>query len=282
MDKSSFSFPEPPTEAEATEAALERHGRVAPFSIENWPHGIRALSIQTAQHRLSTKDTDQLVGVIGATMDAPHDPWSHPYAITLAGLCELMIAKVGGKAFVRLGSRSPKDNPVAMDGRCRPIPVYTGRQAVEFLCYSERVLEDLLMAKRVGVNPVICLRRWLDIDGEQEFRCFVEDGLFAGATQYYLDDGYSSWINQNAHTIGWVLRDFALHVVRPLFGASSFTCDIILTRDMRPTLLELNPPVSLGMTFPGLFKPGSMDDFDGDFRFVKTLPQASADGGSTQ
>jgi hypothetical protein len=253
-------------EADATAHAIEELPRVMPFFMEHWPLALRALTVQTEILALASRERDDLLKIIEATMDEPRDPWSIPAAMTFAQIFEHMIKEAGGRAFVRLGSRSPKDNPVAMDGNCMPIPAYSGRQAVEFLAYSERVLEDLSNARRANYLPTICVRRWIDMEFDQEFRCFVEDGQIVGITQYYLDDGISPWIAKNERAIEGTLRDYLRNVIVPLSGLRSLTADIIMSRDMRPTLLEINPPVSWGKTFPGLFN--NPRDFDGTFRFL--------------
>jgi len=253
-------------EADATARAIEELPRAKVFFIENWNPALRALSIQTELIVLGPRERDDLLKVIEATMDEPRDPWSHPSAIRFAETFEMMIREVGGRAFVRLGSRSPKDNPVQMNGDCQPIPAYSGRQAVEFLSYSERVLVDLSDARRASYDPAICVRRWIDMECDQEFRCFVEDGKIVGITQYYLEDGFSTWIAKNQRAIEGTLRDYLRHVVVPRSSLGSLTADIIISRDMRPTLLEINPPVSWGKTFPGLFK--DLNDLDGTFRFL--------------
>lgn len=238
--------------------------RMAPFFIENWTPGLRALSIQTEIFRLDKDSAICLNAIINATHDAPHDPWSVDGAADLARKLGDMIRIVGGAGFVRLGSRSPKDNPVQMDEFCRPIPARSGRQAVEYLSYSERVYLDLMDARYAGYESTVCVRRWIKVDWDQEFRCFIEDGKIVGITQYYLADGASSWIRLNKKTIDITLRRYLQDAVLPMSGLSSLTVDVILSRDIRPTVLEINPPVSWGTTFPGLFSGGQ---FNGEFRF---------------
>lgn len=256
----------PEFQARLAQEANEELPLLMPFFIENWSPGLRAISVQTEILELFQRQGDDLIKIIEATWDDPHDPWSVPWAVELAQMLEVMIGAVGNRAFIRLGSRSPKDNPLQMNRDCIPIPAYTGRQAVEFLSYSERVLVDLMQQRRALHRPSICVRRWIDMDTDQEFRCFIENREIVGITQYYLDHGYSSWIGRNVRAIEGTLRDYLSKVVLKLTHLSSLTVDVILTRDMRPTLLEINPPVTSGIVFPGLFRAGGLD---GSFRFVK-------------
>ena len=242
--------------------------RLIPFFIENWSPAWRALSIQTEMLALEPALLEPVFAFVKTFGQG--DPWK----VAGDGIwpfvqwCEQAIKMVGGRGFVRLGSRSPKDNPELMGTDLRPTPVYSGRQAMESLGYSERVYLDLLDARHVNYTPYCCIRRWIHLDPDQEFRCFIEDGKFAGMTQYYLDDGPSSWIRKNRTAIEATLRAYLLDVVLSLSPlGTSFTCDVILSWDMRPTLLEINPPVSSGKVFPGLFT--GMDDLDGSFRFIQ-------------
>lgn len=109
-------------------------------------------------------------------------------------------------------------------------------------------------------------RRDGDIDPDKEFRCFVEAGAIVGITQYYLEDVDTGWIKRHAVNIERTLRSYISALVIPLAGLPSLTCDIALDRDFRPTLIEINPPVSSGHVYPGLF---GGNDLDGSFRYAQ-------------
>lgn len=251
--------------------AIEALPLLRPFFIENWPPALLALSVQTERLSLDDAALATVLRFIDASWShnetgAAESRWSDPAIYPIVAWCDDAIKRVGGRGFARLGSRSPKDNPEFMSVNLRPIPLYTGRQALQSLGYSERIYLDLSDAQRASYIPTICVRRWIDLEPDQEFRCFIEDGSTVGITQYYLDDGPSSWIRKNAASIERVIRSYLSDVVSPLSGLSSLTCDIILSRDLRPTLLEINPPVSWGKTFPGLFQDGN---YDGSFRVLR-------------
>lgn len=238
--------------------------QISPFFIENWLPALRALSIQTEIIPLTPAHADTLIALINATWEGKSTHGIPTFA--LAGDLEPALATVGGRAFVRLGSRSPKDNTGFMQPDMRPAPVYSAHHAIEALSYSERVTDDLTMAMSAGYSPVIAVRRWVDMPPECEFRCFVSDSRISGITQYYLDGhGPSSWINRNAAGIEATLRRYLSDVLVPLSGYQSFTADLILTHDFRVTLLEVNPPVESGSTYPGLF---GLNDLDGSFRYL--------------
>eukprot|EP01094_Clydonella_sp_ATCC50884_P021166 TRINITY_DN458_c0_g1_i3.p1 TRINITY_DN458_c0_g1~~TRINITY_DN458_c0_g1_i3.p1 ORF type:complete len:228 (+),score=56.62 TRINITY_DN458_c0_g1_i3:65-748(+) len=123
----------------------------------------------------------------------------------LAASIDEAIAKVGGVAFVRLSSRSPKD-AVLQSGRMeacfaelqaevradypqgdeieleriafiracgRALRVKTGKEALDLFVASMRVHDDLSTARRVygeDVGIQVIVRRWEDLAFEWEFR----------------------------------------------------------------------------------------------------------------
>lgn len=257
-------------EAALNEQAIRRAPLLTPFYIENWSPGLRALSMQTKLFSLSTGPLNALIEFVQRSMGGGREdlgePWETPDIWELVYWAEQAIKGVGRRAFVRTGCRSGKDNPLFMDCNLRPVPVYSGRSAIECLGYSERVYLDLTDCRRANVTPTLCVRRWLDIEDDHEFRCFIEDGKLAGITQYYLDAGHSSWIQRNQQVISETLHDYLRDAVLPLTWLQSMTCDIALSDDMRPTLIEINPPLSNGevSVYPGLFID---HDLDGSFLF---------------
>lgn len=265
-----------PVSGMTSDVDCAEHIRHRPFFYENWSVQLKQLSIQTITVELEPDRVSHLLGIIEKTIDDPYTPWAHPEAQYFGTMLEDLIEIVGHRAFVRLGSRSPKDNPAAMDRACRPIPAYGGRMGLDFLAGSERVLLDLLDAQRADYTPNILVRRWIDMRAEQEFRCFVEDGEIVGITQYYVDEGYCPWIVRNNTHIFSILRGYVEQLVIPCSGLKSLTADVILSHDFRPTLLEINPPVSWGQTYPGLFT-GPSGRLDGRFMFVESSERCSDD-----
>lgn len=254
----------PDREGEQIESAIATIRERSPFFMEQWAPGLTALSIQSEIIRLPQKWVEALNAFVDAMIDGK-DFWAIADYDLVKAIGDA-IGRVGGSAFVRLGSRSPKDNTLIMREDMRPMPVYSGRQAMEAMGYSERVFIDLLDARRANYMPVIAVRRWLEIPPECEFRCFVTEGKISGMTQYYCEGfGPSSWIIKNATAIEAALRSYLTYLLIPLSGLSSFTADIILTPDFRATLLEINPPVETGSVYPGLF---GLAELDGSFRYM--------------
>jgi hypothetical protein len=81
-----------------------------------------------------------------------------------------LIARVGGRGFVKLSTRSPKD--VADGSRA----VTTGAEALQLLCKSQRIFRDLGMVERYGGEMSIIVREFDEaMDPEMEFRCVVQN-----------------------------------------------------------------------------------------------------------
>lgn len=90
------------------------------------------------------------------------------------------VEAVGGTAFVRLSSRSPKDGLQAMR---QGLSVRSGLQGLSlFLQGSPRCAADLRMSLDTGVGIAMVVRPWLDFEPWQELRVFVREGCFAGAS----------------------------------------------------------------------------------------------------
>lgn len=257
----------PPTEEEMVAVAKANLAVSSPVHIENWPPALATLSIPTDLFPLDAAETDALIEAWmiswgGAEASMPADRLE----AALEALADRLHSAVErrGRAFVRLGSRSPKDADRMLEGVTH---VTSGREAVELLVTSmERVYTDLSDARRAGHVPHIAIRDHLDwLRPEREFRAFIEDGAVAGITQYHLEDGPLVWITENAAAIEAAARAFLETRVIPAAHIASFTADLVFEAADRPLLLEINPAVTLGRTFPGLFRRGPLD---GSFRFL--------------
>ena len=99
----------------------------------------------------------------------------------LARRLDAAIARLGRSCFVRLTSRSPKDGLPALRHGLR---VTDGAQALAlFVEGSQRCAADLRMALESGHGLGIVVRRWIEFPPWAEFRCFVRERRWAGASQ---------------------------------------------------------------------------------------------------
>lgn len=263
-----------PTEEELTQGACERHAATAPYALQNLPLGALALSVDTDFIPLSTDERNALLGRWRMLNNDDIDPASfEPILERLAARIDPSIRALGGAAFIRLGTRSPKDSYSIMDdaGAAR---ITSGAEALFVLTDSmERIYIDLDEARRAEADSYICVRRWLDIENWQELRCFVEDGKLAGITQYAAHQGVLPKLVAQADDIEERARSFLVeHVMPALKTFGSYTADLVFDNELTMKLLEVNPPVSMGMTYPGLFGD---HDLDGSFLIAREPEQLS-------
>lgn len=255
--------------------------RSLPTFIENWPRALCNLSIPQVDIPLTTDEAKVLGRSIvewGECFE-PVEPAMRSRCYR--HICNLMGAALGrfpNGAFVRLGSRSPKD-------AWHTDPhVHTPEQAWARLTdISERMYEDLALCLNMGYAPHIFLRKWIVMEPWQEFRCFQRDGRLVGISQYdYLHGIEHMMLHQHSDALAWAIqmfhRDFkrASHLDDVVF-------DVFVTHVAQgpvhawsARLLEINPFFEL--TDPCLFdwRDGG-SDFDGTFRWqhdnkVRKLP----------
>ncbi len=171
-------------------------------------------------------------------------------------------------AFVRLGSRSPKDS-WAWNRDPGPILDDGGDPLRFVLDVSERMSDDLLLALENDYAPHLWVRQWLDFDPWQEFRCFVKNRRLVGVSQQ-LTRAYFPEVEKDASIIVWAISCFF-----DQFRAESHLDDVVFDAvvsvkkrgnesEAEVKLLEINP--SGPMTDPCLFDWNS--GFDKTFRFV--------------
>lgn len=283
---------------------------VRPTYIESWPAALHTLSIPSVDIPLTTDDAKRLgsniVDLGEVFLLTPEEEQQNSQASRYINACT--VAQLTGKpipgdvpaakpvtakrlpnfigdirsrvakavasmpdgAFVRLGSRSPKDSWEGM--RRGSLKVTVDDDPMVFLLdASERVCEDLELAIANQYLPHIFVRQWLDIPRWAEFRCFMRDRHLVGISQYhYLDGEVFPEVVSNADVIRWAIGHFFARF-REASHLESVVFDVFLRRRTHRTnihewecrLLEINPFFEL--TDPCLF--AWSQPFDGGFRY---------------
>jgi hypothetical protein len=184
------------------------------------------------------------------------------------------VDKMPKGAFIRLGSRSPKDSYLLYkeSGKISP-----GQDPLRFILdCSERIYEDLMLAIQQHYTPYIWVREWIDIPRWAEFRCFMKDRKLVGVSQYnYLDGEVFEEIDPGL--CEWAIGVF-FHRFLKATTLTSVVFDVFLdvkqrspnSRDVEVKLLEINPFFEL--TDPCLFCWHT--PFDGSFRYNKAKVNA--------
>lgn len=233
--------------------------------IEHWPAEVQALSFRQRGLALDPAQAAALRRAAGATgpiaaswtLDSTDDA---AWASLEAALDALWVDFPAG-AFVRLGSRSPKDTPLGLASGCHAA---SGAQALKLLCSgSRRVQHDLAWAARHGLLPYIWLRAWHDIPWSAEWRCFVQAGRLVGMGQYHTALALPCAELMRAQRAQPAVERLATTLARAM-PLPNVVFDVWLREmDEAPLLIEINP---WGLpTDAGLFDWGA--GFDGSLRW---------------
>jgi hypothetical protein len=242
-----------------------------PTYIENWPKELCSLSFAQVDVPLSIHDALALGSNIVelGEMFAPK-----PIDLSLDGglvdRVDAAVKKFPNGAFIRLGSRSPKDSWTLHQKGAK---VTTGPAALDILLgTSERVMEDLLLALKHEYQPHIFIRQWVEIPKHMEFRCFLKKRRLVGISQYDYFHVYPELKGQEEKirfAVESFLPDFleAIHLDDVVFDVFVKSRTIGNETIHETKLVEINPFSE--MTDPCLFDWRGGGDFDDSVRFKK-------------
>lgn len=273
MAKFNIPIPRMPTAEELAESARKRLALVKDTYLENWPDALKRLSIDQKDILLEAETLRALVGTLVMRMNGSDDLSQYDptlsHSVIKAKMAHLearidhALAAFPEGAFVRLGSRSPKDSWLGMKEGFR---VTDGARALAILLDSlERMYEDLSMAQRAGYQPHLFVRRWVALPPWAEFRCFMVDRELVGMSQYdYVDGKRHASIAGNPEGYEQAIRAF-FPTFRDACHLDNVTFDVAFDKSEVPLLLEINPCVRIGLTDPCLFRDGNLD---GSFRYI--------------
>jgi len=265
----------------STPEANERHAKsqfkyfefVKPTYIENWPKALADLSIEQIDIPLTIDEARALgsnIAEYGEAFGLVGPIKSIEYRVNEA------VKTFPDGAFIRLGSRSPKDS-WRREPTMRVLPVdqvTRDNSPLRFMLdCSERMSDDLRLAIQNDYAPHIFVRKWINLEKWQEFRCFVRDGELVGISQYYYDQVFPV-ISHEADSIEWAIKAWCDSYFVNASHLRDVVFDVVVSmrgsRTIWPWnifLLEINP--FFNMTDPCLFSWDKPNDFDGSFRYVK-------------
>lgn len=234
---------------------------VQPYFLEKWYLRCRRFTIPTVILPLDAA-TAQALALPAAVSSAGR------LAALNAAITQAMREVAGeGPAFVRLGTRSPKD---VTDFRERRGRTRLSFEAIHWLRSSKRIADDLADCRRYGYSPVIAVRPWLDIPLWSELRCFVRDGKIIGLSQFHLHIGPAPELIESATKIESVVHHFASEVMQAA-ELQSGALDLFVARDQAGQwtvrLIEINPMMPLT---DSLLFSWHGTDMNGAFRYLTT------------
>ena len=253
----------------------------AEFDNERWYEILKSVTFPSVFEPLSQAEARAMIKEYRCRYCGDVEPGIDERRALLALMDRLdgMFAAVGGSAFVRLSSRSPKDaitlqpstfieaappDESANDRLSRffresgaTLRVTEGLEGLNLLLSSERIFVDLLKSlehkEQVGWQVQICAREWAPgLDDTFEFRGFVADGDLVALSQYNHMI-YVGRLHQEQPRLQQMISDFYQHSVQPLLrngGIRDCIVDFAVIGE-RCWVIELNP--ANVRTGPGLF-----------------------------
>jgi hypothetical protein len=191
-------------------------------------------------------------------------PTSTQPLINLARRLDAIIAKQNRACFVRLSSRSPKDSLYALrNGLC----IRDGAQALAIILEgSERCAADLRMALDDEHPLAIIVRNWIDFPPWAEFRCFMMERRWVGASQAkHLEQiAFPLIADIKSDILGALDASMAkIAAASPIDDAAFDLVFHDLQKSNNAILLDANPLIA--STDTALFS--SIADLDSTFRF---------------
>ena len=234
-----------------------RRDLVAGTFLQSWPQSLTELSIPQVGLELTDQERKCLLGAMMARDgDEPDDPAPIRAGLdALKARLEPLIAQFPEGAFVRLGSRSPKDSWMGIGEGFR---VTDAERAVMLLLDSmERIADDLSQDDYAGASSWIFVRAWRDMPKWSEFRCFMKARRLVAVTQYDCEKNKSfPEIVENAAAIGKAIKDYFEIRFRDACHLEDVVFDVFVTGSaadgFTATLLEINP-YAPNLTYSGAF-----------------------------
>lgn len=191
------------------------------------------------------------------------------------------LGKFPKGAFIRLGSRSPKDSWWAHQNSFRIENVTQAKSLLQDC--SERLSDDLHLALQKDYEPHLFVREWLDFKPWQEFRCFAKKKKLIGISQYnYVRDVHFPEVEKFADTIKWAIQHFhnkfflkAIHLDDVVFDVVVWIKEHGSEREAQVKLLEINPFGE--WTDPCLFDWRQQGNWKEEFRYTEGNGNAHCD-----
>jgi hypothetical protein len=209
--------------------------KLVPTFMENWPKGFSQLSVPSFNLVLDLEEAKALAKRYDPPSFEDVDPKETGKILKkIEDAGDVFCRRFKEGVFTKLGSRSPKDCWKDIK------PQMTGRECVQALLNScERIFDDLCEAVRYEYFPNVWFRKWIDINRKFEFRCFMKDRQWLGASQYYYNDYFEELLPLKNEILQKLLKFFNEKFL-PISHLDDVVFDVFLTND-EVKLIEINP-----------------------------------------
>jgi len=189
------------------------------FNIERWLKPLDGVTFPTVMSDISPAEARELAGCYESFKSGVE---SIQPSHTLIESLQRSVEEVdhGCGVFIKTSSRSAKDfanherlqaefgtrlanlpNPTGHEGTCENdqmiamsyasmelLRMRSASEALEFFAKSERTWNDMVLAlacEENGWEEHAIVRRWVDLEPDMEFRCFVANGCLTAISQYH-------------------------------------------------------------------------------------------------
>jgi len=200
-----------------------------PYCVDAWPKAWQDLAPASEIIPLNREEMNalgsQIIGFGDWFTPGPARPLLH-----LARRLDAAIARLNRSCFVRLTTRSPKDSLFALR---KGMKVADGAQALAlFVEGSQRCAADLRMALDGGHELGLVVRQWVEFPPWAEFRCFMQDRRWTGASQSHCatEEKFAPIADHSSAIIG------ALHQAMRQIIAASTVADAAFDLVFQPQL----------------------------------------------
>jgi hypothetical protein len=240
-----------------------RHFGAVPTYLENWPDTLHSLSIASVDIPLTRSEAIAL-GSNNIELGEAFAPEPLSMDPIRKKLTDAFKRLGGGPAFIRLGSRSPKDvfywpkDTFQVDNADEALQLMTAG--------SERILDDLKLSLHFDHLPHLFLRQWVDIPEWAEFRCYMKNRRLVAVSQYYYRKVYPE-VLEDPSGILWAIEQFFLNQFRNASHLDDVVFDVVVTsrwlgrfHNWQVKLLEINPYWNL--CDPCMFTWKAIDDLE--------------------
>lgn len=195
--------------------------------MENWYDDLKELTIHSTYFKLTKEECNELLKLV----DGDANP--ETLKLFIDKLRDYFREFKGNRVFVRLGSRSPKDNETE---------IREPKDILQAFSDSERILEDLMLCLNIGYLPYLFIREWVDMPRSREFRCIVKEGKLRGITQYFYREKYYYLNDGKTRAKIRIQADKLLKRIIKKFPYRNFVFDILYRgEEQLPLLIEINP-----------------------------------------
>lgn len=255
------------------------------FHLESYYESLKDWTFTTVFYDLSM---DKAKALSNARARRVRGQPESPLITTIAEEINEQIESLGGRAVVRLSTRSPKD--IVTQRVCtftyfaeeekkllplnlredvrqmisltraagKAMSVSSGREAVDMFIDSQRVFDDITTACSLNQVLRVIVRKYIPLYNELELRVFVNQHKVSAISQYYASC-HVHWLHENKEKVQDDVIN-AVNEISKLLSIEDYVIDFAFDENYKLWVVEINlPPPLAGMS---MFDKHNQNDLD--------------------